>query len=103
VSEEIAIFGIKVHFVDQKLCVEVSRQLGFLRFHSVNDSRAFLEQNHPFIYLYGPSAGDNDRSTKVRIAYSREREDRNRGKAEGDWTCRMVRLPRLEHSTWIES
>ncbi|KAJ5377558.1 uncharacterized protein N7496_004967 [Penicillium cataractarum] len=68
---------------------KVSRQLGFLRFHSINESRAFLERNHPSIYLYGPSAGDNDRSTKVRIAYSREREDRNRTKGEGDWTCRM--------------
>ncbi|KAJ5692292.1 hypothetical protein N7462_001715 [Penicillium macrosclerotiorum] len=68
---------------------KLSRQLGFLRFHSVHDSRAFLERNHPFIYLYGPSAGENDRSTKVRIAYSRERDDRGRAKAEGDWTCRM--------------
>ncbi|KAI2786498.1 hypothetical protein POX_g08884 [Penicillium oxalicum] len=67
----------------------LSRQLGFLRFASIDDSRAFLEQNHPFIYLYGPSAGENDRSTKVRIAYSREREDRNRVKTEADWTCRM--------------
>lgn len=78
----------------------MSRQLGFLRFYSINESRVFLERNHPFIYLYGPSAGDNDRSTKVRIAYSREREDRARPKSEGDWTCRMVRLlrPKLRTS-----
>lgn len=48
-----------------------------------------MERNHPCIYLYGPTAGENDRSTKVRIAYSREREDRTRAKAEGDWMCRM--------------
>lgn len=68
---------------------EVSRGLGFLRFHSINESKEFLERNHPFIYLYGPTAGENDRATKVRIAYSREREDRTRAKVEGDWTCRM--------------
>lgn len=66
---------------------EASRQLGFLRFHSILDSKDFLERNHPFVHLYGPTG---EKSTKVRIAYSREREDRVRAKAEGDWTCRMV-------------
>lgn len=69
---------------------EISRQLGFLRFSTIDASRAFIEKNHPFIYLYGPSAGTHDRSTKVRIAYSREREDRARAKGAGDWTCRKV-------------
>lgn len=69
--------------------VEISRQLGFLRFRSFNFSRSFVEQNFPTIYLCGPSAQD-DRGTKVRIAYSREKEDRARARAEGDWTCRMV-------------
>ncbi|KAJ6117474.1 hypothetical protein N7512_007199 [Penicillium capsulatum] len=68
---------------------KASRQLGFLRFHNIEDSRDFLERNHPYIYFYGPSASKGDRSTQVRIAYSREREDRARAKAEGDWTCRM--------------
>lgn len=71
---------------------EASRQLGFIRFRNIEDSKDFLERNHPYIYLYGPSAGDGDRSTQVRIAYSREREDRTRTKTEGDWTCRMVSL-----------
>ena len=70
--------------------IELSKQLGFLRFPTIDESRAFVERNHRGIYLYGPSAGPNDRSTKVRIAYSREREDRNRAKGEGDWMCRMV-------------
>ncbi|KAJ5538145.1 G-patch domain protein [Penicillium frequentans] len=65
---------------------KASRQLGFLRFHSILDSKDFLERNHPFVHLYGPTG---EKSTKVRIAYSREREDRVRAKAEGDWTCRM--------------
>ncbi|KAJ5153143.1 uncharacterized protein N7482_009621 [Penicillium canariense] len=83
------IIGLEEIRVIRDRHTKVSRQLGFLRFHSINESRAFLEANHPYIYLYGPSAGDNDRSTRVRIAYSREREDRARVKAEGDWTCRM--------------
>ncbi|KAJ5555020.1 hypothetical protein N7461_003490 [Penicillium sp. DV-2018c] len=67
---------------------KLSRQLGFLRFSTIEASRAFVERNMPYIYLYGPSAGAHDRSTKVRIAYSREREDRARPKGTGDWNCR---------------
>ncbi|OJJ44256.1 hypothetical protein ASPZODRAFT_135050 [Penicilliopsis zonata CBS 506.65] len=63
---------------------KVSRGLGFLQFRSVNECRPFLERNYPFIQLHGRNS---ERGTKVRIAYSREREDRNRGKADGDWTC----------------
>lgn len=48
-----------------------------------------MEQNFPTIYLCGPSAQD-DRGTKVRIAYSREKEDRAKARAEGDWICKMV-------------
>ncbi|KAJ6085535.1 hypothetical protein N7499_005164 [Penicillium canescens] len=71
---------------------KLSKQLGFLRFPTIDESRAFVERNHRGIYLYGPSAGPNDGSTKVRIAYSREREDRNRAKGEGDWMCRMCAI-----------
>ncbi|RDH23290.1 hypothetical protein M747DRAFT_231939 [Aspergillus niger ATCC 13496] len=68
--------------------LELSRQLGFLRFRNLSLSRAFVERNFPTIYLHGPSAQD-DRGTKVRIAYSREREDRARARAEADWNCMM--------------
>ncbi|PLB52578.1 rna-binding protein [Aspergillus steynii IBT 23096] len=71
---------------------KMSRQLGFLRFRNLNYSRAFHDANYPNIILYGPSAGPNDRGTKVRIAYSREREDRARARAEGDWTCKMCAI-----------
>ncbi|KAL4778680.1 hypothetical protein BJX76DRAFT_362506 [Aspergillus varians] len=70
---------------------KLSRQLGFLRFRSLNHSRSFVEQNFPAIYLCGPSAQD-DHGTKVRIAYSREREDRAKARAEGDWTCKMCSI-----------
>lgn len=70
---------------------EISRQLGFLRFPSLEASREFLERNFPTIYLYGNSASHTDnRGIKVRIAYSREREDRNRVRAEGEWACKIV-------------
>ncbi|KAL1968131.1 hypothetical protein VTN77DRAFT_2262 [Rasamsonia byssochlamydoides] len=67
---------------------KISRQIGFLRFRSLEDSRAFMERNAPAIYLYGRNAGSGDRGAKVRIAYSRERDDR-RGRPEGEWTCKM--------------
>ncbi|OJJ99950.1 hypothetical protein ASPACDRAFT_78874 [Aspergillus aculeatus ATCC 16872] len=70
---------------------KVSRQLGFLRFRDLNQSRAFVERNFPNIYLHGPNP-HNDRGTKVRIAYSREREDRARARAEADWTCMMCAI-----------
>jgi hypothetical protein len=70
-------------------CQEISRQIGFLRFSCVDESRAFLEENYPYIRLYGRKSDRGDRAAKVRIAYSREREDR-RSRAEGEWTCKMV-------------
>ncbi|KAJ5428421.1 hypothetical protein N7445_009875 [Penicillium cf. griseofulvum] len=63
---------------------KVSRQRGFLRFSTIDASRAFIERNYPSIYFYGP----NESATKVRIAYSREREDRGRAKGASDWDCR---------------
>ncbi|CAI7616645.1 unnamed protein product [Penicillium glandicola] len=66
---------------------KLSRQLGFLRFSTIDASRAFVERNHPYIFFYGPT---NDRSTQVRIAYSREREDRARAKGVSDWNCKTV-------------
>ena len=52
-----------------------------------------MERNYPMIYLYGNGSTDNDdQAAKVRIAYSRERDDRGRGeKADGEWTCKIVR------------
>ena len=81
--------------------VEVSNQLaglsrgfGFLRFGTLEESKDFVERNYPKIYLYGNSQTDiDDETAKVRIAYSRERDDRPRAdKADGEWTCKIVRL-----------
>ncbi|KAJ8189861.1 hypothetical protein LV163_002148 [Aspergillus fumigatus] len=69
-----------------------SRQLGFLRFRNLDFARDFMDRNFPSIYLHGPNAGNNDKGTKVRVAYSREREDRTRARAEGDWTCKLCAI-----------
>lgn len=75
---------------------EASRGFGFIRFPTLEDSKAFVERNYPMIYLYGNGSSDNDdQAAKVRILYSRERDDRSRGeKAEGEWTCKIVRYTR---------
>ncbi|KAL9101017.1 MAG: hypothetical protein Q9163_003683 [Psora crenata] len=69
---------------------KASRCFGFIRFPTFEDSRAFVERSYPIIYLYGNNTTDNDHeAAKVRIAYSRERDDRRAEKAEGDWTCKI--------------
>ncbi|KAL8995327.1 MAG: hypothetical protein Q9169_004902 [Polycauliona sp. 2 TL-2023] len=69
---------------------KVSRGFGFLRFPSIESSKAFVERNHPFIHLYGLDSADNDgQQAKVRIDFSRERDERPRGDKEGEWTCKI--------------
>ncbi|KAL8863533.1 MAG: hypothetical protein Q9178_000214 [Gyalolechia marmorata] len=70
---------------------EVSRGFGFLRFPSIELSKAFIERNYPSIYLYGAeTAENNSQAAKVRIDFSRERDERPRGEKEGEWTCKIV-------------
>lgn len=80
-------------------CLEMSRQLAFIRFPTIDDSREFLEGNFPAIYLYG-KAGADGQDAKVRIAYSREREDRNRARGDGEWTCINVSPVELERELY---
>ncbi len=70
----------------------MSRGFGFLRFPDIEQSKGFVERNFPMIYLYGSCSADGDNeAAKVRIAFSRERDDRGRGeKADGEWTCKIV-------------
>ena len=78
---------------------EVSRGFGFLRFSTLDKAKAFVERSHPMIYLYGNSSTDGDDSAaKVRIAFSRERDDRSRGeKTEGEWVCKIVSSQVTQH------
>ncbi|KAL6713446.1 hypothetical protein ACLMJK_008911 [Lecanora helva] len=70
---------------------KVSRGFGFIRFPTLEGSKAFVERNYPTIYLYGNSTSNNDdQAAKVRIAFSRERDDRPRNdKSDGEWTCKI--------------
>ncbi|KAI4255499.1 MAG: hypothetical protein L6R42_006694 [Xanthoria sp. 1 TBL-2021] len=69
---------------------KVSRGFGFLRFPSIELSKTFIERNYPSIYLYGQDFADNDsQAAKVRIDFSRERDERPRGDKEGEWTCKI--------------
>ena len=74
------------------LIAEVSRGFGFLRFSALEKAKAFVERNYPMIHLYGNGSSDGDeQAAKVRIAFSRERDDRARNeKADGEWTCKIV-------------
>ena len=53
-----------------------------------------MERNYPTIYLYGNESADGDeQAAKVRIAFSRERDDRSRAeKLEGEWICKIVSM-----------
>lgn len=87
---------------------EVSRGFGFLRFRTLEESKAFVEGTYPTIYLYGKGTADNDdQAAKVRIAYSREREDRGRPeKSEAEWTCKLVSrniIKSLGSCSWFSS
>jgi hypothetical protein len=80
--------------VSNTLLIGISRQFAFAQFIAVRDARRFLENNYPNVSLYGPYDSSNAKdaeATKVRIAYSRERDDRDKpGKNEDDWKCEIV-------------
>ncbi|KAE8443474.1 hypothetical protein EG329_001871 [Mollisiaceae sp. DMI_Dod_QoI] len=80
-----------------------SRGFAFAQFLGISDARRFLDRYYPTVQLYGPTsadlAGTNDPS-KVRIAYSRDRDDRDKaGKGEDDWKCEVCYLPNFSHRT----
>ncbi|KAG9230866.1 hypothetical protein BJ875DRAFT_471033 [Amylocarpus encephaloides] len=80
-----------------------SRQFAFAQFASVDDAREFLEHHYPNLTLYGPydpTQAATAQPAKVRIAYSREREERDKaGKSEEDWKCEVCYLPNFAHRT----
>lgn len=69
----------------------------------MGNARAFLDEHYPSIQFQNsydvPQSGDEN--PRVRIAYSREKDDRERpGKGEGDWICEIVRWP---HTLTVEN
>lgn len=81
----------------------MSRQFAFAQFISIENAKAFLEQYHPSIQLYGhhdPSRTRDVEGAIVRISFSREKEERDRaGKNEDDWKCDVVcSVPKFDNS-----
>ena len=77
--------------------IGLSRQFAFAQFAALENSRAFLDRYYPSIQLHGvydsTQTGDGEGSI-VRIAYSREKEERDRaGRNEDDWKCEVVCQP----------
>jgi RNA-binding protein 5/10 len=71
-----------------------SRQFAFAQFVGIPEARRFLEKYYPYISLYGaydPSRSKDTEGSKVRIAFSRDKDDRDKpGKSEDDWKCEVV-------------
>jgi hypothetical protein len=71
-----------------------SRQFAFAQFVGIPEARRFLDKFYPYISLYGaynPSRSRDTEATKVHIAFSRDKDDRDKpGKAEDDWKCEVV-------------
>lgn len=80
-----------------------SRQFAFAQFTGIPEARRFLEKYSPTISLYGaydPNKASASESTNVRIAYSREKDDRDKpGKGDDDWKCEVCYLANYSHRT----
>ncbi|KAF4632507.1 hypothetical protein G7Y89_g5618 [Cudoniella acicularis] len=80
-----------------------SRQFAFAQFVGIPEARRFLEEHYPTLALYGaydPSQSAPAQPAKVRIAYNRERDDRDKaGKGEDDWKCEVCFIPNFSHRT----
>lgn len=72
----------------------LSRQFAFAQFKTLSDAKTFLDNYFPSIQLYGlydQTQTTDTPSHSVRIAYSREKEDRDRAaKSEDEWICDIV-------------
>ena len=49
-----------------------------------------MERNHPLLYLYGNPNVNREEPAKVRIVYSRERNEPGNDGADGEWICKVV-------------
>ena len=73
----------------------LSRQFAFAQFAGIPEAKAFLTQYYPTITLYGPydpNKALGAEGAKIRIAFSREKDERALpGKSDDDWKCECVR------------
>src|SRR5271170_7294778 len=87
--------AIGLGFQANSVWIGLSRQFAFAQFAALENARAFLDRYYPGIQLHGvydPTQTGDGEGAIVRIAYSREKEERDRaGKNEDDWKCEVVR------------
>lgn len=72
-----------------------SKGFAFAQFARVPDAREFLDRYYPNLPLLGPydSNKTGTKPANIRIAYGRERDERDKAsKGEVDWKCDVVRL-----------
>ena len=71
-----------------------SRQFAFAQFATIADATRLLERHYPSLPLENPhdrSQQEPSQPVRVRIAYSRDRDDREKaGHGEDDWKCDVV-------------
>ena len=71
-----------------------SRGFAFAQFVGIPEARQFLDRHHPSVSFHGAYDPNNSAAAepaKIRIAYSRDREDRDKaGKSDDDWKCEVV-------------
>jgi hypothetical protein len=53
----------------------------------VRAATAFLDENHPTVWLYGRDKDGHE----VNVSFSRERDDPARQPVDTDWVCSNVR------------
>lgn len=71
-----------------------SKGFAFAQFVGVPEARRFLDRYYPTVPLYNiydPTQSGATEPIYIRIAFGRERDDRERaGKGEDDWKCDVV-------------
>ncbi|KAH6725057.1 hypothetical protein BKA61DRAFT_42580 [Leptodontidium sp. MPI-SDFR-AT-0119] len=80
-----------------------SKGFAFAQFVGVPEARRFLDRYYPTVPLYNiydPTQSGATEPIYIRIAFGRERDDRERaGKGEDDWKCDVCFLPNFSHRT----
>ncbi|KAH7333384.1 hypothetical protein BKA65DRAFT_403493 [Rhexocercosporidium sp. MPI-PUGE-AT-0058] len=77
-----------------------SKGFAFAQFVGIPEASRFLDRYYPTVPLYGIYDPTQSEPTQVRIAFGRERDDREKaGKGEDDWKCDVCFLPNFSHRT----
>ncbi|KAL2065753.1 hypothetical protein VTL71DRAFT_3423 [Oculimacula yallundae] len=80
-----------------------SKGFAFAQFVGISEARSFLDRYYPTVPLYGtynPNESGSTEPTHVRIAFGRERDDREKaGRGEDDWKCDICLVANFPHRT----